>query len=312
MSCCALIVFGRDEYIVGPECAGFNSFNAVPGASGRLSFLKRREGGVEHFDQKFGVGLGQAHRRGEPDGLAPKAAFAEQQAEVAAGFHDLRAFGLGRFFGRAVLDQFHAQQQALAAHVADDVVLGLQLFQPGHDEAADLERVGLEIFALDDFQHGFALRADDRVAAKGVEMNALRQGRRDLRRRHDRRQRTAVADALGHGDDVGNDALRFKSPIMRARAAEARLHFVRDAHAAGGADVFVGMFQIAVGKDDAAADALDGFGDEAGHAARRWRSQSDFSRRRRSFSRRRRPCGPTARDTDRGDGVMHAETVRAH
>ena len=72
-----------------------------------------------------------------------------------------------------------------------------------------------------------------------------------------------------HRDDVGNHALRFKAPEMRAGAAEAGLHFVGDAHAAGGADVFVSVLEIAVRKYHEAADALDGFGDEAGDLARR-------------------------------------------
>ena len=37
---------------------------------------------------------------------------------------------------------------------------------------------------------------------------------------------------LGHGDDVGHDALVLKAPVVRAGAPEARLHLVRDAHAA--------------------------------------------------------------------------------
>ena len=68
----------------------------------------------------------------------------------------------------------------------------------------------------------------------------------DLRRGHNRGERAAVADAFGHGDDVGNDALRFESPEMRAGAAEAGLHFVGDANAARGADMFVSVLEIAV------------------------------------------------------------------
>ena len=99
------------------------------------------------------------------------------------------------------------------------------------------------------------------IAAEGVEMNPLRQRLRDLRRGDDGGERRAVADALGHGDDVGNHALRFEAPVVRARAAEAGLHFIGDAHAAGGAHVLVGVLQIAVGENDEAADALDRLGE---------------------------------------------------
>ena len=63
-----------------------------------------------------------------------QAAFAEQQAEIAAGLEDLGAFGLGRLFRGAVLDQLDAEHQAFAAHVADDVVFFFQLLQSGEKD----------------------------------------------------------------------------------------------------------------------------------------------------------------------------------
>ncbi len=41
-----------------------------------------------------------------------------------------------------------------------------------------------------------------------------------------------VAYSLGHGDNVGHDAMILKAPIVGARAAKARLNFVRDDEAA--------------------------------------------------------------------------------
>ena len=77
-------------------------------------------------------------------------------------------------------------------------------------------------------------------------------------------ERGAVSNAFGHRNDIGNDALRFEAPKMCAGAAKASLHFIRNAHAAGGANVFVSLFQIALGKFHKAAHALDGFGNERG------------------------------------------------
>ena len=91
----------------------------------------------------------------------------------------------------------------------------------------------------------------------------------------------------------------LEAPEMRAGAAEAGLHFVGDAHAAGGAHVFVGVLEIAVRKHDEAADALDGFGDEAGDLPRAWRSQSAASRRRRISGRPPGRRSRTGRDRDR-------------
>ena len=153
--------------------------------------------------------------------------------------------------------------------------------------------------------------ADDHgVSAEGVEVNALRQRGGDFRRRHDRRQRTAVADALGHSHDVGNNALRFKSPEMRAGAAKAGLHFVRDADAARRADVFISMFQITVRKNHAAADALNRFGNESSHAARRGVVNQTFDIRGVVLAGFRFGTAPLAAIGVGRDGVMHAETVR--
>ncbi len=44
---------------------------------------------------------------------------------------------------------------------------------------------------------------------------------------------------------------------MTAGAAKAGLNFIGDAQTAGSAHVLVSVFQIAVGKDNASADALD-------------------------------------------------------
>ena len=44
------------------------------------------QGQVEDFQEEISIGLGDAHRRGEPDGVAPEAAFAEQETEVFRAF----------------------------------------------------------------------------------------------------------------------------------------------------------------------------------------------------------------------------------
>ena len=127
---------------------------------------------------------------------------------------------------------------------------------------ADVDLILLQLLTFDHLQHRFALRAHHRVSAKGVEVNALAPGRSRSVAWSRPPQRTAVADPFGHRHNVRNDPLRFESPEMRAGAAKAGLHFIGDTNAAGGADVFVDVFEIAVGKNDGAADALDRFGNE--------------------------------------------------
>ena len=92
---------------------------------------------------------------------------------------------------------------------------------------------------------------------------------RNLRRRDHGSERTAVADTFGHRDDVGNHALCFETPEVRARPAKARLHFVRDANATGGADVLVSVLEITLRKLHEPTDALNGFSDERRDLARR-------------------------------------------
>ena len=90
----------------------------------------------------------------------------------------------------------------------------------------------------------------------------------------------------------GIDALRFESPVMRAGAAEAGLHFIGDADAAGRAHMFVSVLEIAVGKNNAAAHALDRFGDERRDLSRTSRSRSGSSHRPHIFFRHPRSSCP--------------------
>ena len=75
-------------------------------------------------------------------------------------------------------------------------------------------------------------------------------------------ERIAVADRLPEDDDVGNDALRLEGVEVRPHPAVRRLHFVRDADAAGGADDRVDVGEVAVRQDDLSADARGALGDE--------------------------------------------------
>lgn len=102
-------------------------------------------------------------------------------------------------------------------------------------------------------EHSAASRAADGVAAKGVEVDALRHDGCDLGRRHDRGQRRAVADALRHRDDVRRHALPLKAPEVATGATKAGLHLVGDAQAAGLADRLQGRTLSGAGARQAAA-----------------------------------------------------------
>ena len=143
-------------------------------------------------------------------------------------------------------------------------MFGFQFLQASEKVGTEFEAVLLGLFLLDDFEHGLADGGNNGVATEGVEVSFLRHDRGDFRRGDDRGEWSAVADALGQRDDVGDDALRLEAPEMRAGAAEAGLDFVGDAETAGGAHVFVGVLEVALGEFDEAAHALDGLGEERG------------------------------------------------
>ena len=127
-----------------------------------------------------------------------------------------------------------------------------------------------------DFERGQALGHGDRVAAEGVEVDAVFHHGGDFGPRHAGAERHAVADALGHRHQVGRDAPVLEAPEMLAGAAEAGLHFVGDAQAAVLADDVVDDLEIFRRRRDGSADALDRFADEAGDFARRFVADQIF------------------------------------
>ena len=60
----------------------------------------------------------------------------------------------------------------------------------------------------------------------------------------------AVADAFGHGDDVGNDALELEGPEAPTHAAEADLDLVGNADPTGGAHGAKGGIHVALWWND--------------------------------------------------------------
>src|SRR5207247_8168751 len=102
---------------------------------------------------------------------------------------------------------------------------------------ADLERILLQFLTFQNFEHGLALGANDWVAAEGVEVNSLGEDAGNLWSCDHCGQRTAGADALGHGYDVGHHTLKLEAPEMLASPGEPSLDFVGDANPAGSARI---------------------------------------------------------------------------
>ena len=219
---------------------------------------------IENGQDEVDVRSGEAHGRFDAEDVAIETAFADEEAEVAAAFEDAEAGVPGGSFGGAVFDQLDADHEAETANIPDLAVFFGESFQAGAELVAAGEGIFLETFLLNHAEDGAALGGGHGVAAKGVEVDAGGKGLGDLWGGDDGGEGEAVADAFGHGDDVGDDALGLEAPVVGAGSSEPGLDFVGDAEASGSPDAGVGSGQVALGEDHGTADALDGFGKEGG------------------------------------------------
>ena len=91
----------------------------------------------------------------------------------------------------------------------------------------------------------------------------------DLAARRHGGERPAVADALGHRDDVGHDAEVLEAPVVLARCGRSRSALRRRCRGRRARARCVGLPQVVRRAVRRAADALDRLGDERGDPARR-------------------------------------------
>ena len=170
--------------------------------------------------------------------------------------------------GRLVLDQLDRAEEAVAANLADDRVVGQApepLGQVGPGLVADLRD---QAFLLDDAQVLQGDGAGHGMAGVGEAVEELAafldQGLGDPLADHDRGERqVAGGDALGQGHEVGPDVEELAGE-PGARAPEARDHLVGDQqHVVLLADP-LDLRPVGLGRDDHPAGALDRLADEGG------------------------------------------------
>ena len=199
---------------------------------------------LEPLEEEAGLVHGQAERRQEADDVGAAHArkdvllLEQAQAQVFDGFVELEA-----------------DHQAAAAYVLD---LGqfLQLVQQvGTYTGGILDQV----FLLHDVEHGQGGRAGQVVTSEGgaqLAVDGCEHGA-DEHAGHGE----AVADALGHGDDVGTDALVLVGEELAATSVAA-LYLVEDEHRARlRAGLTEGVHEFVGGQLDAAY-TLDAFDDD--------------------------------------------------
>ena len=109
----------------------------------------------------------------------------------ARAFEHLVRFLRRGLLGLAILHQFERLHHAHAAHVADQRVLLLQLFELSAEVAADDVSIFAQVFFLDHFDHGARRDRRNGIAAKRRNRQALKfvgqLGGGDRRRRPARR-----------------------------------------------------------------------------------------------------------------------------
>ena len=97
----------------------------------------------------------------------------DEHAALPHAVHDLlrlRDRGLER---RAIQHELDADEEAAAAHVADERVPARQTRQLAHQVAADLERIRLQSLAIQHVEHRESRGAGHGIAAEGIEVMRL-------------------------------------------------------------------------------------------------------------------------------------------
>ena len=167
-----------------------------------------------------------------------------------------------------IAHELHADEEPGAAHVADEIVFSLKRPQLAEEMPADVERVRLQPVVDRRAKRREARGASRRAAAeRAEELHPVVEALRDLSRRDDRAHRVSVRDRLAEHDDVRDDVVGIEGPEVRAEPAEACLHLVGDAHAAGRAHQGVHGREIARRQHDLAADARARLGEVPAEAA---------------------------------------------
>ena len=224
----------------------------------RTSELLLRQHHLERVEHVVDVFCCDDERRLEGHDVAGDAVFADDEAAVLEGLENVIEFGGG---GALVgVDEFGAGHEAEAADVADDRVLLLDLAQAGAQLLAALLGILAEVMLLDVVEHGEAGCRRDGVAAERRGARA-RVGIGNLRRRDEGRDRSAVAECLGHRHDVRRHAEVLDGKQF-ARAREARLHFVDDEQRAMRRKDLLDALEVPLRRHDDARIALDRLRDE--------------------------------------------------
>ncbi len=92
------------------------------------TFSDKSEHFVQTVDHEIRIVDRNAHRWFDAQRVAVQAALADDEPPIAGELHHFGRFGFGGRFGFAIRDQFDTEHQPESPHIADQLVLLLQLF----------------------------------------------------------------------------------------------------------------------------------------------------------------------------------------
>ena len=187
------------------------------------------EGFVEDSEHEIDIGFGDAHWRFDPEDISKETALADEETAFPALFEDFgNGFAIG-FFGFTVFHRFDPDHKAHATNITDRLVFFLEFAKSIEETFAKGGTPLLKIVPPHDLESGPTLGHGNGISSVGIEMDSLGKSFGDFVGSDDGGKGCAVADAFGHDDNVGLNALVLKTPEGFACAAEASLDFIGDA-----------------------------------------------------------------------------------
>ena len=118
----------------------------------------------------------------------------DENSFVAHPVHEVRCLALGRLERLSITHELDAEEEAGAAHVADERVTVDERPQPVEQTLTDPQRVLLQLLVPHDVEHGVADRARHLIPTERREvLHAVGERLGDVASGDDRRQRMTIA-----------------------------------------------------------------------------------------------------------------------
>src|SRR5205807_5005054 len=238
---------------------------------GEGGVLQRGDGSKRGFDDggafiELLVGDDEGHENA--DDVVERARRNGDEAVLVAVASDLLGFRVGGLARGGVANEFDGAHAAEAADVADQIPLALPAAGALFKLLADRERTSQQAFFLDGFDGGERSGARKRMATVSSAERAGAGRVHDFGAAGDSGDGHAAAERFGGGGEIGLDAEMFGGEPSSG-AAKAGLHFVGDEKDAMAAANLLQELEVVGRRDDKAAFAENGLGDDRGDRFRR-------------------------------------------